>query len=183
MLHNGAETNHHQARCGGTKKRKPGDLTDWTNMTSRATITLGFTNISNWHRGTAGRAKLLNTRKILGFASVVERCGGDTLSRLVTRDKFYWTETHQHHPEKCNILFSRLENPPSTLFSSSIEFSTMEVILLYSASIAMSHSRAANCRLYSQLPQSPPPRRGSVRNNGEPPPDLSQAGKAELTEK
>ena len=36
------------------------------------------------------------------------------------------------------FVFSRLENPPSTLFSSSIEFSTMELILLYSASIAMS---------------------------------------------
>ena len=55
------------------------------------------------------------------------------------------TVTDQHHPEKCNILFSRLENPPSTLFSSSIEFSTMEVILLYSASIAMSHSTTENC--------------------------------------
>ena len=36
------------------------------------------------------------------------------------------------------FVFSRLENPPSTLFSSSIEFSTMELIPLYSASIAMS---------------------------------------------
>ena len=51
------------------------------------------------------------------------------------------------------FVFSRLENPPSTLFSSSIEFSTMEVILLYSASIAMSHSGAANCTLYSHLSQ------------------------------
>ena len=33
-----------------------------------------------------------------------------------------------------------MENPLSTLFSSSIEFSTMELILLYSASIAMSHN-------------------------------------------
>ena len=79
--------------------------------------------------------------------------------------------TARHQPEKYLILFSRLENPPSTLFSSSIEFSTMEVILLYSASIAMSHSGAANCRLYSQSgvsqsrpAQSPPTRRGSVRN-------------------
>ena len=35
------------------------------------------------------------------------------------------------------LCVSRLENPPSTLFSSSIEFSTMELILLYSASIAV----------------------------------------------
>ena len=38
-----------------------------------------------------------------------------------------------------SVLFSRLENPPSTLFSSSIEFSTMGVILLYSASIGLLH--------------------------------------------
>ena len=53
--------------------------------------------------------------------------------------------TQRHQAEKYLILFSRLENPPSTLFSSSIEFSTMEVIPLYSASIAMSHSRTENC--------------------------------------
>ena len=41
---------------------------------------------------------------------------------------------------------SRLENPPSTLFSSSIEFSTMELILLYSsASIAVSQCTVVQC--------------------------------------
>ena len=43
-----------------------------------------------------------------------------------------------HQGDNCFLWVSRLENPPSTLFSSSIEFSTMELILLYSASIAMS---------------------------------------------
>ena len=69
--------------------------------------------------------------------------------------------TARHQPEKYLILFSRLENPPSTLFSSSIEFSTMEVILLYSASIAMSHSRTENCTVqnspYSRTAPAVPP--------------------------
>ena len=52
------------------------------------------------------------------------------------------------------FVFSRLENPPSTLFSSSIEFSTMELIPLYSASIAMSQLCGAPL-LQAALPGQP----------------------------
>ena len=57
------------------------------------------------------------------------------------RYQVHWPDKIHCRPSKVITVFvwvSRLENPPSTLFSSSIEFSTMELILLYSASIAMS---------------------------------------------
>ena len=72
MLHNGEEeTNqhhrHHQlARCGGTKKRKPTKL-DQHDIQGDHNF-----GLHKYPKLTAG---LLNTRKILCFASLVERPG------------------------------------------------------------------------------------------------------------